>query len=138
MENLPFKILSIEHVAIAVDDFDKPANLFGKLLGIDNSSTEKIAEQKVMTDIFNTGNGKIELVKPTSNDSPVSKYLEKKGQGLHHIALKVDDLQEALNYLDKQGVILIDKTPRKGAEGLSIAFLHPKSTSGILVELVQE
>tara|TARA_B100001750_G_C15455779_1_gene571503 strand:+ start:788 stop:1198 length:411 start_codon:yes stop_codon:yes gene_type:complete len=133
-----FKILGIEHVAIAVDDMKKPANIFGKLLGIENTSTEEIADQKVITDIFDTGAGKIELLEATSDDSPISKFLEKRGQGVHHVAFLVDNLKLALSELSDAGIELIDKTPRVGAEGMMIAFLHPSSTSGVLVELCQK
>ena len=133
-----FKILAIEHVAIAVDETREPANVFGNLLGIKNTSTEEISDQKVITDIFDTGSGKIELLKATSSDSPISKFLEKKGKGIHHIAFLVDDLNLALDELSDAGVQLIDRAPRVGAEGMLIAFLHPSSTSGVLVELCQK
>jgi len=133
-----FKILGIEHVAIAVDETREPANVFGNLLGIENTSTEEISDQKVITDIFDTGSGKIELLKATSSDSPISKFLEKKGKGIHHIAFLVDDLNLALDELSGAGVQLIDRAPRVGAEGMLIAFLHPSSTSGVLVELCQK
>jgi len=133
-----FKILGIEHVAIAVDETREPANVFGNLLGIENTSTEEISDQKVITDIFDTGSGKIELLKATSSDSPISKFLEKKGKGIHHIAFLVDNLSLALDELSGAGVQLIDRAPRVGAEGMLIAFLHPSSTSGVLVELCQK
>jgi len=133
-----FKILAIEHVAIAVDDAKEPADVFGNLLGIKNISTEEIADQKVITDIFDTGAGKIELLKATSDDSPITKFLEKRGRGVHHIAFLVDNLSLALSELSNAGVQLIDRAPRVGAEGMLIAFLHPSSTSGVLVELCQK
>ena len=133
-----FKILGIEHVAIAVDETREPENVFGNLLGIENTSTEEISDQKVITDIFDTGSGKIELLKATSSDSPISKFLEKKGKGIHHIAFLVDDLNLALDELSGVCVQLIDRAPRVGAEGMLIAFLHPSSTSGVLVELCQK
>ncbi|MBC8213676.1 MAG: methylmalonyl-CoA epimerase [Candidatus Marinimicrobia bacterium] len=135
---IPFKILSIEHIAIAVNDLNDPANLFGQLLGINHSSTEEIKEQKVLTDIYDTGNGKVELLQSVSDVSPIAKFLNKRGEGIHHIAFKVDDIHSALAYLKSNGVRLIDETPRKGAEGLFIAFLHPKSTNGVLIELCME
>ena len=100
-------------------------------------SKEEVADQKVITDIYDTGGGKIELLEATSDDSPISKFLEKRGVGVHHIAFLVDDLKLALSELSKSGVDLIDAAPRIGAEGMLIAFLHPKSTSGVLVELCQ-
>ena len=133
-----FKILGIEHVAIAVNDLEKPSDLFGDLLGINHTSTEEIHDQKVITDIFDTGSGKVELLKATSDDSPITKFLEKRGPGVHHVAFRVDNLALALEELSEAGVTLIDTEPRIGAEGMLIAFLHPKSTSGVLVELCQK
>jgi methylmalonyl-CoA/ethylmalonyl-CoA epimerase len=133
-----FKILAIEHVAIAVDEAKEPADVFGNLLGIKNTSTEEVVDQEVVTDIFDTGAGKIELLKATSDDSPISKFLEKRGRGIHHIAFLVDNLSLALSELSDVGVQLIDRAPKIGAEGMLIAFLHPSSTSGVLVELCQK
>ena len=133
-----FKILGIEHVAIAVNDLNQPADVFGNLLGIPHTSTEDVEDQRVLTDIFDTGSGKIELLKATSEDSPITKFLDKRGQGVHHIAFLVDNLTLALKELSDAGVNLIDTEPRIGAEGMLIAFLHPKSTSGVLVELCQK
>ena len=133
-----FKILGIEHVAIAVNDLDHPADIFGNILGINRSSTEEIADQKVITEIFDTGAGKIELLKATSEESPITKFLDSRGPGVHHIAFQVDNLVLALEELSEAGVTLIDTEPRIGAEGMLIAFLHPKSTSGVLVELCQK
>ena len=135
---MSFKILGIEHVAIAVDEAKEPADVFGNLLGIENTSTEEISDQKVITNIFDTGAGKIELLEATSDDSPISKFLEKRGRGVHHIAFLVDNLSLALDELSDAGVQLIDSAPRVGAEGMLIAFLHPSSTSGVLVELCQK
>ena len=133
-----FKVLAIEHVAIAVEDISEPADLFGNLLGIEHTSTERIDDQKVITDIFDTGSGKIELIKATSDDSPITKFLDSRGPGVHHIAFRVDNLALALKELSESGVALIDSEPRGGAEGMLIAFLHPKSTKGVLVELCQK
>ena len=135
---MSFKILGIEHVAIAVDEAKEPADVFGNLLGIENTSTEEISDQKVITNIFDTGAGKIELLEATSDDSPIRKFLEKRGRGVHHIAFLVDNLSLALDELSDAGVQLIDSAPRVGAEGMLIAFLHPSSTSGVLVELCQK
>ena len=137
MSKPPFKVLCIEHVALAVKDVDAPSNLFGSLLGIEHTSSEEITDQKINTHIFDTTEGKIELLDAVSNDSPISKFLENRGEGIHHIAFKVDKLQPALDYLKNNGITLIDETPRIGAEGLLIAFLHPISTHGVLVELCQ-
>ena len=133
-----FKILGIEHVAIAVSSLKEPSNVFGDILGIDNTSTEEVVDQKVVTDIFDTGRGKVELLEAISDDSPISKFLEKRGNGVHHIAFLVDNLEIALKDLAESGIDLIDKSPRIGAEGMLIAFLHPKSTGGVLVELCQK
>ena len=138
MPELPFKILGIEHVGIAVNDLNGISDIFGGLLGLKLSSREKIDDQQVITDIYETGNGKLEFLKATGPDSPIAKFIEKKGTGMHHIALKVDNLQVALNYLKGQGIQLIDTSPRIGAEGFKIAFLHPKSTGGTLVELCEK
>ena len=135
---MKFKVLGIEHVAIAIDDFKESKFFFGDILGINNTSTEEIEDQKVITDIFDTGNGKIELLKATSDNAPITKFLEKKGQGVHHIAFRVDNLSLALRELSAAGVRLIDGEPRIGAEGMLIAFLHPEATRGILVELCQK
>ena len=134
---MKFKVLGIEHVAIAVKDTKEPSKVFGSLLGISNTSKEEVTDQKVITDIYDTGQGKIELLEAISDDSPISKFLEKRGPGVHHIAFLVDDLKLALLELSESGVDLIDTAPRIGAEGMLIAFLHPKSTSGVLVELCQ-
>jgi len=137
MSNLPFKVLGIEHVALAIKDLDSPSTLFGSLLGIEHTSSEEITDQKVTTHIYDTGNGKIELLDALSDDSPISNFLAKRGEGMHHIAFRVDKLQPALDYLKSKGIQLIDESPRVGAEDLLIAFLHPKSTHGVLVELCQ-
>ncbi len=135
---MKFKVLGIEHVAVAVNDMDNPSNFFGNLLGINNTSKEEVEDQKVITDIYDTRFGKIELLKATAEDSPITKFLSKRGQGVHHVAFLVDDLQLALAELAEAGVELIDSKPRVGAEEMLIAFLHPKSTSGVLVELCQK
>ncbi len=135
---MKFKVLGIEHIAVAVNDMDNPSNFFGNLLGINNTSKEEVEDQKVITDIYDTGFGKIELLKATAEDSPITKFLSKRGQGVHHVAFLVDDLQLALAELAEAGVELIDSKPKVGAEEMLIAFLHPKSTSGVLVELCQK
>ena len=138
MSQKPFKILSIEHVGVAVDDLNGISDVFGDLLGLELRKREKIDDQQVITDIYETGSGKLEFLKATSKDSPIARFIDKKSSGIHHIALLVDHLQPALDYLKDQGVQLIDEKPRIGAEGLSIAFIHPKSTGDILVELCEK
>ena len=138
MPKLPFKILGIEHVGIAVKDLNSISEIFGELLGLDLHRREKIDDQQVITDIYHAGKDKLEFLKATSPDSPIAKFLGKRPEGMHHIALIVDDIQSALNYLNENDVQLIDSSPRIGAEGLQIAFIHPKSTGGVLVELCEK
>ena len=138
MSKLPFKIIGIEHVGIAVKDLNSISEIFGDLLGLDLRHREKVADQQVITDIYHAGKDKLEFLKATSSDSPIAKFLEKRPEGIHHIALIVDNLQSTLDYLNEHDVQLIDKNPRIGAEGLNIAFIHPKSTSGVLVELCEK
>ena len=138
MSKKPFKILGIEHIGIAANDLNGISDIFGDLLGLELRSREKIDDQQVITDIYETGSGKLEFLKATSKDSLIARFIDKKSSGIHHIALLVDHLQPALDYLKDQGVQLIDEKPRIGAEGLSIAFIHPKSTRGILVELCEK
>jgi len=138
MPKLPFKILGIEHVGIAVKDLNSISEIFGELLGLDLHRREKVDDQQVITDIYHAGKDKLEFLKATSLDSPIAKFLGKRPEGMHHIALIVDDIQSALNYLNENDVQLIDSSPRIGAEGLQIAFIHPKSTGGVLVELCEK
>ena len=137
MPKLPFKILGIEHVGIAVKDLNSISEIFGELLGLDLHRREKVDDQQVITDIYHAGKDKLEFLKATSPDSPIAKFLGKRSEGMHHIALIVDDIQSALNYLNENDVQLIDSSPRIGAEGLQVAFIHPKSTGGVLVELCE-
>ena len=138
MPKLPFKILGIEHVGIAVKDLNSISEIFGELLGLELHRREKVDDQQVITDIYHAGKDKLEFLKATSPDSPISKFLGKRPEGMHHIALIVDNIQLALNYLNENDVQLIDSSPRIGAEGLQIAFIHPKSTGGVLVELCEK
>ena len=138
MSQRPFKILAIEHVGVAVESIEGLSSIFSDVLGLECIGSEEVIDQQVITDIYETGSGKLEFIKATSKDSPIARFIDKKGSGMHHIALVVDHLQHALDYLQEKGIELIDKKPRIGAEGLSIAFLHPKSTRGILVELCEK
>ena len=138
MPKLPFKILGIEHVGIAVKDLNSISEIFGELLGLDLHRREKVDNQQVITDIYHAGKDKLEFLKATSPDSPIAKFLGKRPEGMHHIALIVDNIQLALNYLNENDVQLIDSSPRIGAEGLQVAFIHPKSTGGVLVELCEK
>jgi methylmalonyl-CoA/ethylmalonyl-CoA epimerase len=128
----------IEHIGIAVKDLRSAITLYEKLLGTKCYAIEEVADQKVKTAFFKVGETKIELLESTSPDGPIGKFIEKKGEGVHHIAFAVDDVAGALRESEANGIQLIDQQPRKGAEGLSIAFLHPKSTGGVLVEVCQK
>jgi len=128
----------IEHIGIAVKNLDQGIAYYEKVLGLKCYSIEEVKEQKVRTAFFMVGQTKLELLEATSDDSPIAKFIAKKGEGVHHIAFAVDDLPQKLNKIENAGVKLIDKEPRKGAEGLNIAFLHPKSTIGVLTELCEK
>ena len=132
------KILGIEHVGIAIDNLEKNAPFWKLLLNNNDPISEEIKEQKVVTEIFDIGMGKIELLEATSPDSPIAKFIEKRGKGIHHICLQVDDIKLAIEELNEAGIELIDKTPRIGAEGYLIVFIHPSSTGGVLVELAEK
>ncbi|MBP1658097.1 MAG: methylmalonyl-CoA epimerase [Bacteroidetes bacterium] len=125
----------IEHIGIAVKSLQDAIPLYERLLGTPCYAIEEVADQKVRTAFFRVGQTKIELLEPTSPDGPIGKFIEKKGEGMHHIAFAVGDLPGALEEVRTAGIQLIDAQPRKGAEGLAIAFLHPKSTLGVLTEL---
>ncbi len=130
----------IEHLGIAVNKLEEVIPFYEKLLGTKCYSIEEVAEQKVKTAFFKIGQTKIELLEPTSEDSPIAKFIEKNGGkgGVHHVAFAVEGLQGQLDEAAEMGIQLIDKQPRKGAEGLNIAFLHPKSTYGVLTELCED
>lgn len=129
----------IEHLGIAVKSLDAAIPYYEKVLGLKCYNIEEVADQKVRTAFFKVGQTKIELLEPTSEDSTIAKFIEKRGEGIHHLAFAVaDGVAEALAECEAEGVQLIDKAPRKGAEGLNIAFLHPKSTMGVLTELCED
>ncbi len=128
----------IEHLGIAVKSLDEAIPFWEKKLGMKCYSIEEVQEQKVRTAFFKVGQTKIELLESTDPEGPIGKFIEKKGEGVHHVAFAADGLQANLDELAANGVQLIDKTPRKGAEGLNIAFLHPKSTAGVLMELCED
>lgn len=133
------KISKIEHLGIAVQKIEDALPYFEGVLGLKCYKTEVVEDQKVKTAFLQVGEVKIELLEPTSPDSTVQKFLDNGGRGVHHVAFKVEDgVSEALAYCDAQGIRLIDKAPRNGADKLHIAFLHPKSTCGILTELCEE
>ena len=132
------KVSHIEHLGIAVKSLEEAIPYWENVLGLKCYAIEEVAEQKVKTAFFKLGQTKIELLEPTSEDSTIAKFIETRGIGVHHVALACENLEEQLADAEQQGVRLIDKTPRKGDEGLSIAFLHPKSTQGILTELCED
>ncbi len=126
----------IDHIGVAVPDFEGAGEIL-KILGLEHHPPEEVADQKVKTLSFRAGDSEIELLTPTANDSPIAKYLAKKGSGIHHLALRVDDVEAVIARLTEKGVEMIDRQPRRGAGGKLIAFIHPKSTGGILIELTQ-
>jgi methylmalonyl-CoA/ethylmalonyl-CoA epimerase len=132
------EIEKIDHLGIAVNSIEEGKNFWTDVLGLDFQGTETVEEQKVTTAFFPVGESEVELLESTAPDGPVAQYIEKKGQGMQHIAFRVKDIDAALEELKEKGIRLIDETPRKGAGGARIAFLHPKSTSGVLVELCQK
>jgi methylmalonyl-CoA/ethylmalonyl-CoA epimerase len=127
----------IEHIGIAVSNLDEAIGFYEKVFGLKCYNIEEVAEQKVRTAFFMVGQTKIELLESTDPDGPVGKFIEKKGEGIHHIAFAVENIEEQLVHAADMGVKLIDSKPRKGAEGLDIAFLHPKSASGVLIEICE-
>ena len=129
-------ISHIEHLGIAVKSLEEAIPYYENILGLKCYSIEEVADQKVKTAFFKVGQTKIELLEPTSEDSTIAKFIEKRGEGIHHMAFAIEDgVANALAEVEAKGVRLIDKAPRKGAEGLNIAFLHPKSTCSVLTEL---
>ncbi len=128
----------IEHIGIAVKSLDQAIPYWENVLGLQCYSIEEVKDQKVKTAFFMVGQTKIELLESTDPEGPIGKFIEKKGEGIHHMAFAVEGIENALADAENKGVQLIDKTPRKGAEGLTIAFLHPKSTFGVLTELCED
>ena len=129
--------MKINHLGIATKGIDEALTFWSDALGLENIHTEIVEDQKVRVAMLPIGESRIELLEPTSDDSPISKFLEKRGPGIHHIAVEVDDIAASLAKLKSQGMRLIDETPRLGAEGCLVAFVHPASTNGVLLELVQ-
>ena len=128
-------ISHIEHIGIAVNSLEEAIPYYEETLGMKCYAVEEVTDQKVKTAFFMVGQTKIELLESTDPAGPIGKFLEKRGQGVHHLAFAVKDVNKSLSELDEKGVRLIDKTSRKGAEGLNIGFLHPKSTMGVLTEI---
>jgi methylmalonyl-CoA/ethylmalonyl-CoA epimerase len=130
------RIKKIDHVAVCVNDIDAAATKYREVFGLEPREREVVASQKTEAALLPIGESSIELISPRGNDGLV-KFLEKRGPGLHHIAVEVEGIEEALTFLKGIGVPLIDETPRKGARGHKVAFVHPKATGGVLVELVE-
>ena len=130
-------VLKVDHIGIAVENLEATLKVYTDILGLKLAGTETVEEQKVKTAFLPVGDTEIELLESTSPDGPIAKHLEARGQGVQHVAFRVDDLEAALAELKAKGVRLIDEKPRYGAGGAKIAFLHPKATNGVLVELCQ-
>ena len=128
----------IEHIGIAVKDLNSANNIYSKLLNTSPYKMEKVESENVNTSFFQVGESKIELLEGTSPDSPISKFIEKRGEGVHHIAFEVDDIEKEIARLTKEGFQMIHEKPKDGADNKLIAFLHPKSSNGVLIELCQE
>jgi len=132
------KVIKIDHLGIAVKSINEGKKFWGDLLGLWLESSEAMAEEKLITTFFPIGESEIELLETTDPEGPIGRYLKKRGEGIHHIALRVENIEEALKELKEKGIRLVDEKPRKGAGGAKIAFLHPKSTNGVLVELCEK
>ena len=129
--------MKINHLGIATKSIDNALKFWSDALGLENIHTEVVEDQKVRVAMLPIGDSRIELLEPISDDSPISKFLEKRGGGIHHIAVEVEDINAALAKLKEKGLRLIDENPRIGAEGCLVAFVHPSSANGVLLELVQ-
>ena len=130
------KALKIDHIGIAVKDLEKALEFY-EALGMKADGTEVVEEQKVKVAFLPTGDSEIELLESTSEDGPIARHIEKKGEGIQHLALRVENIEEAISDLMEKGIRMIDQKPRYGAGGAKIAFVHPKSTNGILLELTE-
>lgn len=130
-------VTKIDHIGIAVANLDEALKFYEEVLGIKCVGTEVVEEQKVKTAFLPIGDTEIELLESTDKEGPIAKFIEKRGQGIQHIAYRVDDIEKALEEVKEKGIRLIDEKPRKGAGGAKIAFLHPKSTFGVLIELCE-
>ena len=128
----------IEHIGIAVKNIDESNDLFTKFFGKKHYKTEEVESEGVKTSFFNIGENKIELLEATNSDSPIAKFIEKKGEGIHHIAFDVNDIEAEIKRLKEEGFIVLNEVPKKGADNKLVAFLHPKATNGVLIELCQE
>lgn len=131
------KVLKVDHIGIAVQSIEATKQFYHDILGLEFAGSETVTEQKVTTAFFPVGDTEVELLESTAPDGPIAGFLEKRGEGVQHIAFRVANIEEALEELKAKGVRLIDEKPRRGAGGAKIAFLHPKSTYGVLVELCE-
>ena len=129
--------MKINHLGIATNGIDDALKFWADALGLENVHTETVEDQKVRVAMLPIGESRVELLEPTSDDSPISNFLEKRGGGIHHIAVEVEDIEASLAKLKAQGMRLIDESPRIGAEGCLVAFVHPAASGGVLLELVQ-
>ncbi len=127
----------LEHIGIAVKDLEASNELFAKLLGKKHYKIEEVASENVLTSFFKTGQSKVELLEGTSPDSAISKFIEKKGEGIHHVAFEVKDIKAEMQRLEKEGFRILNKEPKRGADNKLVCFIHPKSANGVLVELCQ-
>jgi methylmalonyl-CoA/ethylmalonyl-CoA epimerase len=128
----------IEHIGIAVKNLTSSIDLYQRLLNTDCYKTEQVASEMVSTAFFKTGENKVELLQATSMESPIARFIEKKGEGIHHIAFLVDDIIDEMERLQKEGFVLLNESPKKGADNKMVCFVHPKDTNGVLIELCQE
>ncbi|MBW2937301.1 methylmalonyl-CoA epimerase [Aureisphaera sp. CAU 1614] len=128
----------IEHLGIAVKDIEQANKLYESLLGYTHYKTEAVESEGVITSFFKSGENKIELLEATNEESPIAKFIEKKGEGIHHIAFSVDNIKKEVERLKKEGFTILNEEPKKGADNKWVVFLHPKSTGGVLIELCQE
>jgi methylmalonyl-CoA/ethylmalonyl-CoA epimerase len=131
-------VKKVEHIGIAVKDFSKSNCLFGQLLGLEPYKVEMVESEGVNTSFFQAGETKIELLEALHNDSPIAKFIEKRGEGIHHIAFEVEDIEAEMERLKKEGFTLLNEKPKKGADNKLVCFVHPKTANGVLVELCQE
>ena len=132
------KILGIEHIGIAVNSIDKDAPFWKHILNLPHRGTEAVENQGVMTDIYDTGRGKVELLEAMGSDTPLGKFLEKRGAGMHHVCFEVDNITNAIKELKEFNIQVLSNEPTMGAEGYKVVFIHPKSTGGGLVELAEK
>jgi len=131
------KILSVDHIGIAAKNLGESANFYTHALGLEMTGVEEVTNQKVRTAFFPVGESELEILESTTPDGPIARYITKNGEGIQHVALRVDDIESALEELKGKGIRLIDETPRRGAGGTKIAFIHPNATGGVLLELCQ-